>query len=47
MDALGVRDILSLLGSGDAWLGLMEGGGEIIQTDFPRLLADYRDGLCE
>lgn len=47
MDALGVRDILAIMGFKIAWLEMMEGGVEIIQTDFPDSLVEYRDSLCE
>ena len=47
MDALGVRDILAVLGFKQAWLTMMERGVDLIQTDFPGSLAGYREGLCE
>jgi len=47
MDALGVRDTLAVFGIKSAWLSMMTGGVEIIQTDFPGMLVSYRDSLCE
>lgn len=45
MDALGVRDTLALLGKKEAWLEMMEGGVDIIQTDYPAALVEYRDSF--
>jgi len=47
MNSLGVRDIFALLGYYEAWLGMMEGGIDIIQTDFPGAFVDYWYSLCE
>jgi glycerophosphoryl diester phosphodiesterase len=47
MDALGWRDYLGMVGIHEAWLHMMKSGIAIIQTDFPPLLARYRDSLCE
>jgi glycerophosphoryl diester phosphodiesterase len=47
MDALGVRDVMFILGLDWGWKNMMEMGVEIIQTDMPGLLAEYRDNLCE
>jgi glycerophosphoryl diester phosphodiesterase len=47
MDALGTRDYLAVLGFKPAWRAMMEAGVEIMQTDFPGELIEYRDSLCE
>jgi len=47
MDALGFRDAFALLGLKNAWRSMMEGGVDIIQTDFVGALVEYRDSLCE
>ncbi len=47
MDALGVRDVMFILGLDWGWKNMMEMGVEIIQTDMPGLLLEYRDNLCE
>ena len=46
MDALGVRDILAVLGFRDAWFQMANAGVRIIQTDVPGILVPYRDTLC-
>ena len=46
MDALGVRDILAMLGFKQAWGSMMEGGIDILQTDFPQSLVLYWKSLC-
>ncbi len=47
MDALGVRDALYVLGVDWGWKNMMETGVEIMQTDMPGQLVEYRDNLCE
>ena len=47
MDSIGERDIFAFLGFKETWLSMMEGGVDIILSDLPGMLVDYRDSLCE
>ncbi len=46
-DALGSLDDLAMQGYTKAWRILMEWGVDIIQTDYPEELIEYRDSLCQ
>eukprot|EP00004_Rigifila_ramosa_P015258 TRINITY_DN3535_c0_g1_i2.p2 TRINITY_DN3535_c0_g1~~TRINITY_DN3535_c0_g1_i2.p2 ORF type:complete len:300 (-),score=67.26 TRINITY_DN3535_c0_g1_i2:1586-2485(-) len=38
MNAVGVRDVLGVLGAVEAWTSMVDGGVDVIQTDFPGAL---------
>jgi hypothetical protein len=47
LDALGVQDLMALLGTFEPWYEMLDDGIDVIQTDLTTMLVDFIDTLCE